>query len=509
MAANLAIPVVGIITAAVIGVGMAFAASAASNNTATQATQDYTQALKDDNDKLGEHVRLQAAKALSDAGAFQSAQELGISQKTLTDYTLGNADAQQEVGDKIAYAKRQIDQASISVDDYGRVTQILTPEQQKLKDAIDKVTGSTDAQKQAMDRGKQSNQDVTAAMSNQQLAAQQLANQYGMTTNEYNTAKAAQQQTADQLAQTTANMVMQNDAAGLLKQAWDQLNGKTISAAQAQNSFDSSLVNMGDHVDATGKKITFTTTSIGDMSSASVALRGQLNGQVTALEGVIEANGGLDNATAQSRQQYADMRQQIIDNAVAHGVNRDAVTQYVNSLFKIPPVVKTQVEMDAEKAKADLLAIQQLMAGIKDKRVQVTTDYVANGKDTGIANTTNTPSTPGIAKYDATGGQVSYLAGGGSPFPGGPRGTDTVPTWLTPGEIVMNTASVKSLGADNLLTANRTGQWPGGGQTPNITVYVTNPFTGEQVQAVVQSAANAAINGANRDARYRRAGVGV
>jgi hypothetical protein len=73
----------------------------------------------------------------------------------------------------------------------------------------------------------------------------------------------------------------------------------------------------------------------------------------------------------------------------------------------------------------------------------------------------------------------------------------------------MNTASVASLGAGNLLHANKTGQWPGGGsqQAPNVTVYVTNPFTGEQVQAVVQSAANNAISGANRDAKYRRPGI--
>lgn len=49
-------------------------------------------------------------------------------------------------------------------------------------------------------------------------------------------------------------------------------------------------MNMGDHMSATGKKITFTTTSIGDMSAASVALCGQLNGQVVNLQNVVEAN---------------------------------------------------------------------------------------------------------------------------------------------------------------------------------------------------------------------------
>lgn len=39
--------------------------------------------------------------------------------------------------------------------------------------------------------------------------------------------------------------------------------------------------------------------------------------------------------------------------------------------------------------------------------------------------------------FAATGGQVpNYLAGGG--FPGSPKGTDTVPAWLSPGEFVIN-----------------------------------------------------------------------
>jgi hypothetical protein len=286
-----------------------------------------------------------------------------------------------------------------------------------------------------------------------------------------------------------------------LKQAWDLLNGKTISAAQAQNTFDSALVNMGDHVSATGKKITFTTTSISDMSSASVSLRGQLNGQVTALEGVIEANGGLDKATSQSRQQYITMRQQIIDNAVAHGVNRDAVTQYVDSLFKIPPVVKSQIEMDADKAKADLLIVQQLLAGINSKQVTVTTDYVNNGKDTGIANTSNANNTPGIVQKYAQGGPVHYLAGGGGDWAA--SGTDTVRAMLTPGEYVMPVASSKSIGKPALDYMRATGNIPGNGGTVTVNLVLD----GQVIDTRIVNLSNAAISGANRDAKYRRAGV--
>jgi hypothetical protein len=204
------------------------------------------------------------------------------------------------------------------------------------------------------------------------------------------------------------------------------------------------------------------------------------------------------------------MRQAIIDNAVAHGVDKDAVTAYIDKLLQIPTKLPpTPLQVDTANADAAIEAFKQHLASINSRTVTVTTDYVSNGKDTGVANTTNIDSTPGIVQKFAHGGQVAYLAGGG--FPGAPQGTDTQAAWLTPGEIVMNTAAVSSLGAGNLLAANSTGQWPAQqqapAQAPNVTVYVTNPFTGEQVRAVVQSVANAAISGANRDARYRRVGV--
>jgi hypothetical protein len=475
----------------------------------------YATVLQQSNGVIDDSVRKTAAKALVDDGAAAAAQQLGINTQLLTGYVTGNADATSTLQTKINAIKTAYDNSSVSVDDLGRTTHIVTQAQQDQYDAAVKLEKGLNDQKGAL-QGATTNQQLYNDMLKtgstnagaQSQALIDLAGQFGNSVSDYTAAVQAQKAASDQYDATTAAMQQQNDAAGILKQSLDKLNGKAISAAQAQNAFDSSLANMGDHVSSTGKKITFTTTSINDMSAASVALRGQLNGQVSNLEAVAEANGGFANSTGAARDQMVTMRQQIIDNAVAHGVNRDAVTQYIDKILQIPDKVPpTKLEIDKANADAAIEAFKQHLASINDRHVQVTTDYVSNGKDTGVANTTNVDSTPGIVKYNASGGQVSYLAGGGTPFPGGPKGTDTVPTWLTPGEIVMNTASVKSLGADNLLTANRTGQWPGGGQAPNITVYVTNPFTGEQVQAVVQSAANAAISGANRDARYRRAGV--
>jgi hypothetical protein len=73
-----------------------------------------------------------------------------------------------------------------------------------------------------------------------QLAAQtDLASQYGVSLGAYQQAVGANKQTEDQLARTTAQMRLQNDAAGLLNNALTILNGGSLSVAQSQTGLAS------------------------------------------------------------------------------------------------------------------------------------------------------------------------------------------------------------------------------------------------------------------------------
>ncbi len=459
---NLAVPVVGIITAAIAGLGIMAATSALGTDQATRSFNDYTQAIKDDNEALGIHVRLQAAKALSDAGAFDAGRELGLTQTTLTNSLLGNAAAQQIVNDKIKEGKAFQNDWTQGVYDANTGIYVATGAQNKMGNAIDIVTKTLDTQKGSIDRSKQSNVDIASATDTTTLAvtaqAQELQRQaglYGVSADTYKRAADAQDKTAQSTADATLKMQLQNDAAGLLKMTLDGLNGKAISAAQAQNAFDSSLANMGTHVDKVGKQITFTTANIGDMSAASVALRGQLNSQVSGLQAVIEANGGLDNSTGEAKAQMAAMRDQIIANAVAHGVDKDAVSAYIDKLMKIPTSVPpVQLAINTADAEAALAALT------RHREVQITaiTTQVRGGGSPD--DPSMTPFTPGtFAPPHAHGGMINYLASGGfAKFI--PTGTDTVPAMLTPGEIVMKRSSVESIGAGTLLRANDTGRLP-------------------------------------------------
>ena len=507
---NLAVPGIGIFLALLAGVGMAVASSALGTEQGTQAFRDYTQALKDDNEELGKNVRLQAAKALSDAGAFDAGRELGLTQTTLTNALMGNAAAQQIVNDHIKEGRAFQNDWTQGVVDANTGIYVATAAQDKMGKAIDTVTKTLGAQKDSIDRSKQINLDLAAAndtttgsMTAQTAALQLQANQFGTTATSIKGAQDAQDKNAQSTADATAKMQLQNDAAGLLKMALDGLNGKAISAAQAQNAFDSQLSNMGTHVDKVGKQITFTTANIGDMSAASVALRGQLNSQVSALMQTVEANGGLDESTGKAKAQMEQMRTQIIDNAVAHGVDKDAVTAYVDNLLKIPESVPpTKVDIDKAEAELKLQGFQSAINSLTGKTVtiyaQANIDAAMAALDTLHANSmvaANAYATGAayrseggtVPEYHADGGMagVNYLAAGGSPFV--PRGTDITPAMLTPGEIVMKRASVKSLGAGNLLEANRTGQWPGQGQGQGGGVHVDQITIYDQQDPVATS----------------------
>jgi hypothetical protein len=115
-------------------------------------------------------------------------------------------------------------------------------------------------------------------------------------------------------------------------------------------------------------------------------------------------------------------------------------------------------------------------------------------------------ATGGLIHSGFSASSPAYLSEGGSPFV--PRGTDTVPAMLTPGEIVMKRASVASLGAGNLLEANRSGKWPAqqqqAAQLPPI--YVQNPFTGEYLLAQVDGRADQRIHAADTSVQYQRRG---
>ncbi|KRE79944.1 hypothetical protein [Arthrobacter sp. Soil763] len=468
---NMSLGPIGLVVAGVGALAGVMIGAAASTKDNTAATLGYTAALERDNGIIAENVRAHTAQEIAKSKAGEAAQKLGVSLELMTKAATGDVVAQERLGNELERLDRiskdhtgtTLEMGGVNVDlikSHGQM-------QSSIKTVRDELGNQSGALKSAIDYQKRFDEamgstNASAGAQGSQLSS--LAGMFGVSVGSLQGAIDGEKAAAEQLEKTTVKMQLQNDAAGILKGSLDLLNGKALSAAQAQNAFDSSLANMGDHVDKTGKKITFTTTSITDMSAASVALRGQLNGQIANLQQVVEANGGLSNSTGKAKAEMEKMRTQIIDNAVAHGVDKDAVTAYVDKLLKIPKSVPpTKLDVDKATAEQKIRDVQWRLDQLQTyKRIFIDVQQSTSNVD-------NTGAVKGSSKVKmyAGGGMVSYLASGGFPdFR--PRGTDTVPAMLTPGEIVMKKSSVDSIGAGRLLAANETGRLPDAGVTVQI-----------------------------------------
>lgn len=185
---------------------------------------------------------------------------------------------------------------------------------------------------------------------------------------------------------------------------------------------------------------------------------------------------GAQNLTEEKRR---ELQQKLIDA----GVSRDQVLQLPDKAlqFLVSQYDTYTNTMKAEKEKADHEEKESKHKGtLTDawnrlkNAVQGVRDWVA-GVIGGIADwvtgSKGGTSQKKISKnpfykslfgglFFSRGGFVNYLAQGGSPLLGGifqPRGTDTVPAMLTPGEYVLRKRAVDSLGTDFLDNLNRYG----------------------------------------------------
>lgn len=272
---------------------------------------------------------------------------------------------------------------------------------------IPRLFGSRDKNKDAAEVAVKAVNDTTSAVANLNPVLDENARRYGTTATALKTATDAQGKQADAAAQATLKMQLENDAAGILKQSLDLLNGEALSAAEAQNAFESSLVNMGKATKRGARELK-------GMSKESIDLRGQLNSQIQNLQRVVEANGGLENSTGAARKQMKDMRQQIIDNAVAHGIDRGAVTAYVDELLKIPAKIPpTELDVEKKKAEDKIKDFKELLDSLHSKHITVSATVLQGTLNKLAANpaliSANGNIFPSVKAY-ATGGMENHVA---------------------------------------------------------------------------------------------------
>lgn len=406
----------------------------------TKAQDSYTTAIQASNGAIDEGVKLQAAKNLQDSGALTAATALGISTNQLVKAALGNNDANKQVNATLDAQRTKVDTANESFKNISRSG--LGPAGKAMGDLrqnVDTVTSSLATQqgglKAAIDSYNQlakSQGQTTITTRDQLQAAQDLATSYGSNVSAMLTAKAANDKAAASLRATTLAMQLQNDAAGLLKNALDILNGKGLNLAQAQTGMRASTNALTDSL-KTNK------LAIDGGSKSAVANQQAIQNVVSSAQNLYVATGKATGSTKEATAAYYSARDGLLAQLRAAGQLTPAIQAYITKLFGIPKVVKTQIDIDTATALAKLKAVAQGIAAVNG--------HISYG---GAA-----PSNQVGAHGGAHGGSIPHMADGGPVTgPSSPTG-DQVPIMASPDEYMINAASANRY--SSLISAINTG----------------------------------------------------
>lgn len=165
---------------------------------------------------------------------------------------------------------------------------------------------------------------------------------------------------ADAADEAMKKMITENDAAGLLTAGLDKLNGKNISAAEASLQFSDGLDGLVHKFDAARKNGDAYSTSLNTNTAAG---RDNYRTVLDSIKAATTHAAAIGAQTGSSVRAAAAMRTDedaIRAAAKAAGLNVGEVNRMIVQYGKVPPIVKTNVDLrsDSAQAKADHLAAQ-------------------------------------------------------------------------------------------------------------------------------------------------------
>jgi TP901 family phage tail tape measure protein len=270
---------------------------------ATQATEEFTSAIKADSGAMGENTRQAIANDLEKRGLLKTAQRLGIDMQTMTDAVIGNKDAMTTVTDvTTAYSaklKQMRDTGQLTWEEWSRADLTLN----QFKGTINDQNGSLAQSVEAYKRVTAASSGTTTETKN--LTAAQVAA----------AAKAGVQTSAEQKLIDTMNDAKSTSKE--LKDAFNELAGGNISAAKAAIQQRQALK---------------------DAAEASDHRRGLTDKETLALISLAENNQdvivSMKEADATGDQLIARQRkltQAFIQSAVGMGASREEATEMARS----------------------------------------------------------------------------------------------------------------------------------------------------------------------------------
>lgn len=293
----------------------------------------------------------------------------------------------------------------------------------------------------------------------------------------------------------------------------------SLSASDAAIGYQAAIDAMTDSVTKNGTTLDINTEQGRNNQSA---FNGLAQAAMTAAEATAAETLSTQGSTAAQESMQASLRtsyDDLIRAAGQLGVTGDAADTMARKALGIPKEIPIDTWVN-DFATSTLDALKLKADDLDGRRVAMTIETINR-----TINTSEYREDPSMAALDpalhATGGRVNYLASGGRPrlYDMQPRGTDTVPAMLTPGEFVVNAdATAANLGLLHAINSGyKFGPAPapvapaamGGFAAPAAAmgdIYVQNPFTGEYMLAQMDRRAAGVVRSADSQSQRMRRG---
>lgn len=244
---------------------------------------------------------------------------------------------------------------------------------------------------------------------------------------------------ADGAVTSLASYVEQLYAAGLL----------TLSERDSQRAYADALAEVGLAADGTGGKLGVLGTAFDNSTEQGKKNQAAFDGVaqagidvMTAMSKTTDAFGNNVYSQEQLQSQLSTTYANLVTSAGQFGITGQAAEDLARKVLGIPPGVNIDSWM-SDYAKRMAEQTKGAMDAIDGKTVNTYTFHhettIRTTDDRGVIMDRGSGADRRSAGYQ-TGGEVNYLASGGTPirYAMVPRGTDTVPAMLTPGEFVVN-----------------------------------------------------------------------
>lgn len=397
-----------------LAAGLTAGAQAAAS--ASTAIQDYTGAVQQDKGAIGDATQAQLAKNLASADATNRANELGVSERQLTDaITVGGT-----VRDQLISQLQDIVVEHTRTAGAGKfATQVQDDQAKSAKTLIDTIKAQNTGIEESIAnyRRQASVMGELAVQANQQIRSQQgLQQSFGLTEDQLRAAASEQQNLALQTSWVSTQLNIENAAAKSLSDVLQLMNNGSLSVAQAQTAAATATLNLTDMLAKNG-------TTLDENTHEGLANEQAIQSKIGADQAAAEAIARQTGSQQAGTDALKASKQALQDQLSKLGELTPEIQAYIDKLYAIPPNVSTSVYLNTHDA----------YAALSDLRAAYGNIAVGPGGAGG-----STAYSTGGTVYRAAGGPA-YLAGGGGLFE--PRGTDTVPAMLTPGEMVIRRKS--------------------------------------------------------------------